>query len=62
MCFAYFSKNVRCRREGNVDIWNPKIENKFIETKDNVLVEKPKVIPGNGDGKRKQMKGLKKKV
>lgn len=54
MCFVYKSKNVKCSREGNVDIWNPRLRINSIETKDNALVEKLKVIPGNADGKRKQ--------
>lgn len=45
---------MKCSREGNVDIWNPRLRINSIETKDNALVEKLKVIPGNADGKRKQ--------
>lgn len=39
----------------------PRLRINSIETKDNVLVEKPTVIPGNGDGKRKQDEMFKKK-
>ena len=39
----------------------PRLRINSIQTKDNVLVEKLKVIPGNGDGKRKQDQMLKKK-
>ena len=39
----------------------PRLRINSIQTKDNVLVEKLKVIPGNGDGKRKQDQILKKK-
>ena len=42
MCFAYISKNVKCCRVENVDIWNPRLRTNSVVTKGSVLVSSRK--------------------